>query len=859
MRNFYLGVLVAILIAMPSSLKAQESLFVFDSTRILGPAFKNQGNMNIAFNGSLYFVFWGDTREYTIFNPANLYGARVQQNNFTLLDSLGLKLSETTDFLACASDSTNFLIVKGSLEAQILDTTGNPICPPFQISSHNLNSTLIGATFGGGNYFVVWHDHASPGYIRGARITPSGVVIDTNTIVIATGSDLWFPSTCSGGGYYCVVWRQGNNQTKIYASRVTYDGTVIDTNGILVATQDFNFGPDKPKVAFGDSLWLIVFESWYISGGIGAVRMDINGNILDPNPIVISLEWTGEWEASVNYDGENFGVFYTNGYGYVWGKFVNRYGQIVNSCLVSPLNYGFISTSIFDGTNYIIAYENTWDVYAAQVRPDGYVISSDILLTYSAYGQEKSRTAFDGTNYLVVWQDQRNSAWYPNIYGARIGKDGTVYDPQGFGIAIGQQWLCNPDITYNGANYLVAWRKGRPGYETYEQPDVWASRVSRNGVVLDNIPIATSESFWERDPAVASDGDKYLVTFTSNEGDWYSDIMGILVNSDGSIVPPGRFPITYGDGYSQSISALCFGDSIYFCCWWDGRDATNWPNIYGARISRSGFVLDYGGFPIIVTQNIWRGVYGEKLEIGFDGTNFLLVWSEKRPSAADWDIYGCRVSLDGTVLDPGGLPIYIGSGDQRQPTITYDGTNYWIFFTDGRGQDGNILGVKMTPGGVIVDSVLLDYPYAQHYPFLAKGPQEQVFLTYTGFLDESYKTMRIWGRLYPPLGIAETALRTNPNVPYLEVCPNPFHQMATIKFQIPNPNDQINSKSQISLKIYDATGRLVRQFNHLTNYSFNQVVWDGTDDFGRRLPAGIYFIRLESDGFKETEKVILLR
>jgi hypothetical protein len=52
---------------------------------------------------------------------------------------------------------------------------------------------------------------------------------------------------------------------------------------------------------------------------------------------------------------------------------------------------------------------------------------------------------------------------------------------------------------------------------------------------------------------------------------------------------------------------------------------------------------------------------------------------------------------------------------------------------------------------------------------------------------------------------------------------------------------------------------LVRQFNHLTNYSFNQVVWDGADDSGRRLPAGIYFIRLESDGFKETEKVILLR
>jgi len=111
----------------------------------------------------------------------------------------------------------------------------------------------------------------------------------------------------------------------------------------------------------------------------------------------------------------------------------------------------------------------------------------------------------------------------------------------------------------------------------------------------------------------------------------------------------------------------------------------------------------------------------------------------------------------------------------------------------------------------------------------------------------------------------------------LEVYPNPFHKNLTIKFQIPNPKHQTNPKFQnqnnyeinveqgFSLVIYNASGRIVRQFNHLsaTQYGgiqpFNQVVWDGTDNSGRRLPSGVYFVKLEEGEFRKTEKVILLR
>jgi flagellar hook assembly protein FlgD len=58
--------------------------------------------------------------------------------------------------------------------------------------------------------------------------------------------------------------------------------------------------------------------------------------------------------------------------------------------------------------------------------------------------------------------------------------------------------------------------------------------------------------------------------------------------------------------------------------------------------------------------------------------------------------------------------------------------------------------------------------------------------------------------------------------------------------------------------IFDAAGRLVKSFNHLTLQPFNQITWHGTDDNNRALPSGVYLVMLEANGEKITEKVVLL-
>ncbi|MGB9721987.1 MAG: C25 family cysteine peptidase [bacterium] len=117
--------------------------------------------------------------------------------------------------------------------------------------------------------------------------------------------------------------------------------------------------------------------------------------------------------------------------------------------------------------------------------------------------------------------------------------------------------------------------------------------------------------------------------------------------------------------------------------------------------------------------------------------------------------------------------------------------------------------------------------------------------------------------------VGNTEIRETQNYeienPQIVLAPNPFSGNLTIEFAIRNP------QSEISLKVYDATGRVVKQFNHLSaNHPprnladggiqpFNQVVWYGDDDSGRLLPAGVYFIRFEAGDYKQVEKAILLR
>jgi photosystem II stability/assembly factor-like uncharacterized protein len=98
----------------------------------------------------------------------------------------------------------------------------------------------------------------------------------------------------------------------------------------------------------------------------------------------------------------------------------------------------------------------------------------------------------------------------------------------------------------------------------------------------------------------------------------------------------------------------------------------------------------------------------------------------------------------------------------------------------------------------------------------------------------------------------------------LEVYPNPSNGNLTIKYKIPNARyvgqaETSKPEGLPYIKIYDASGRLVRQWDNETMRQSGKVIWSGTDDAGRSVPAGVYFIKLTDCDKTVTAKVIMQR
>jgi len=83
--------------------------------------------------------------------------------------------------------------------------------------------------------------------------------------------------------------------------------------------------------------------------------------------------------------------------------------------------------------------------------------------------------------------------------------------------------------------------------------------------------------------------------------------------------------------------------------------------------------------------------------------------------------------------------------------------------------------------------------------------------------------------------------------------PNPFNQRMKISYQV-------SELSRVGLKVYDASGRLVRSLAEGTHKpGYYTVLWNSKDDIGRAVSAGVYFVRFETDDYNKVEKAVLLK
>jgi hypothetical protein len=215
--------------------------------------------------------------------------------------------------------------------------------------------------------------------------------------------------------------------------------------------------------------------------------------------------------------------------------------------------------------------------------------------------------------------------------------------------------------------------------------------VSQAGEVLDSTGLDICPGECLPTVAVGFDGTNYLVVWHQSLGDSVA-ILATRVSPSGALLDTPAFRIAADTG-DRRCPATAFDGLNYLVTWFDCRRDS--ADIYAARVTPSGVVLDPGGFAVSTRPG------GQFIpDVAFDGANYLVVWQDRV------DVLGARVTPGGTVLDTNGVAICKAIGSQVAPRVDFDGSHYLVVWADWTG-DKFIAAARVTPAGAVLDTIPL--------------------------------------------------------------------------------------------------------------------------------------------------------
>jgi len=233
------------------------------------------------------------------------------------------------------------------------------------------------------------------------------------------------------------------------------------------------------------------------------------------------------------------------------------------------------------------------------------------------------------------------------------------------------------------------------------------------------------------------------------------------------------------------------------------------------------------------------------------------------PLAMDWDrddavfllnhvatdtteLYEYSVTGDSWVTRPK-LPVGADSavalaaepmGDWVLALVPGDSANAWLYGYD-RSQDTWVQ--KLSPTWNVAGGTALTFAGQQVYALPGLPATPSNFWCY----DPGFAAY--WGR-----GLEGVTAKPLPLLRWQLACsPNPLRARAAIRWQVPR-------LSEVSLKVYNAAGQMVRVLAQgMVKPGSYTTVWNGCDQKGRRLAAGVYVCTLTGPGARMTRKVVL--
>jgi len=809
-------------------------------------------------------IIWYDLRQS--WHGMSVFGSLIDITGDTI--DKNFRLNEDT-IIGCMSipqidgdTNGNFAIVyvqNQNIKARRFNKYGIPSGPSFVVSI-NSNCAYPAIKIRGNRTIITWFQGGANriyGQIYDSSGNPIGTnfVVSDSSVVYNTISDI----AIRNNGNFIVAWHFNN---EIWAQKFDSLCNRIGGNFKLI-NDSISTSESNPKIEFDaeDNL----FVTWNASV---QAQGDINCQILDsalvPVTNIIRIDGadkdSAQRQAITIKDSICYVVFQNGINSGIYLQLINKNGELIGDNIRISDQVGrrnILPKVSATASNLIITWSRNlvgtmYDIICQKVSFDGNLINSNYTITDDKGGEPQvlpSITSDNTGNFFIVWQDFRR---FPNDYDVS-NIYARIFDS--YGNPITQEFRINihsvaeyPDICLNSSIYLAIW--ARTLSETNHQ--IYAQRFVHNGNPIDtNYQIsASSNNYHLYFPKLTRlSNENFVAVWTEYDGT-KDKIFGRIL--DGNGLPIGNQFQVYIDSLVNNYA-------------WKAVDESNGRFIIPISCSIDTLAaaiqeFDYDGNPISTPLVLNDSPASYSFVSGAKGIDrYLFVWIDHQPRLIGQFLDSNLQKIGNNIIVSDDTTPYI----YYYSVVSNNEGKFFVIWSDWRNGNPDLYGQFFDSSGnkigtnFRVDNDTTNSEQSNPNCFSANN---LIYITWndTRILShwfDIYCKVIGW-EIYPK--IEEQKIQNHQT--FIMVYPNPFRNHLVIKFQIPGQGVASSQKSVVSLKIYDASGRMVRDLSRLTvNGERSTILWDGKDDSGRRLASGVYFIRLEDGEFKDTEKVILLK
>jgi hypothetical protein len=658
--------------AFPAALELTATAEVDVDTPVVGSV-ANSMSPAVAFDGTNYLVVWADqrlSRDEDIFatrvSPA---GAILDAMGITIAAAAGRQVNPTVAFAG-----TRYVVawedgkVAGGTEFDIAAALVSPSGVVTQLgavaaSPENETGPKLA---GNGTSALLVFSHADD--IRAALFSGGGFggAIDITADAAIQGS----PTVAAQpGANYLVVYAEGPTTTAdLRGAFVTPGGAISGAAFTISAGAGRQY---DPAAAFDGTSYVVVWTNNSLGINLFGTRVSPAGVVLDTRTEGTMPNVGGVSISSVPNSNQE----------------LEDLACVAGVCLVLWQDNRNLATTGFD----IYAQRLTTSPALANSGPE--IVVSNILRP-----QFTPALVANATGFFGVWQDNRDNNTQ-TVFGARLTAAGDVVDTDGIMLVTGNNRETAPAMGRAGPNtgptFGVFWTDSR----TYGS-DIALTRFSGLSKLDATARIVAGGKFAQASPAVTmSTGTSFFAVWqdTSQGGD--RDIFGARIDTAGNVLAPGNLPISTAAG-DQLVPRIATNGTVSLVAWEDRRNGN--IDIFGAVVNNtSGAVL--------VRDLVICNAAGDQSRpaIGFDQLSgqFLVVWSDGR-IVGDNNVFGARVTAAGAVLDPNGAPISTAPGGQFAPRVSFLlGTGLVVWEDRRLDNQGDIFGarVKLGPSLLVSD------------------------------------------------------------------------------------------------------------------------------------------------------------